>query len=225
MGWSDAVVSREHKRPMLAFVTVAVVCGVLLINAARSNAVEILRGPLPAAAMAAPLRLIPGVQVAAAPRPADPAVAGVESTSEPGESPEQPATSAAEPPDRVDSRSGRRHRDARAGHGAASGPAQTVRSGHSGAPGRRHSSPAGEAGRHQDDDDRERSDGDRGDDHGDRDRDPDAGRYDDWRDREHDDIRGHGDRDRDRDRGDRDRDDRDRDRDRDRGDHSEHGHR
>lgn len=58
--------SREHKRPMLAFVIVAVVCGVLLLNAARSSAVGVVRGSLPSVAMAAPLRLIPGVTVAAA---------------------------------------------------------------------------------------------------------------------------------------------------------------
>ncbi len=68
--WSVSV-SREHKRPMVAFLVVAVACTVLVVNAARSSAVDLLRGPLPALAATNVWHLVPGVEHAG--RPAEPA--------------------------------------------------------------------------------------------------------------------------------------------------------
>lgn len=56
---------------MLAFVVVAVACAVLVVNAARSSAVDLLRGPLPALAATKVWHLVPGVEHAE--RPAEPA--------------------------------------------------------------------------------------------------------------------------------------------------------
>ena len=60
-GWSVSV-SREHKRPMVAFVVVAVACAVLVVNAARGSAVDLLRGPLPVVAATKVWHLVPGVE-------------------------------------------------------------------------------------------------------------------------------------------------------------------
>lgn len=46
-------VSGEHKRPLVAFVVVAVACMVTVVNAARSSAVEALPGWTPVAEAAA----------------------------------------------------------------------------------------------------------------------------------------------------------------------------
>jgi hypothetical protein len=60
MGGCD--VSREHKRPMLAFVIVAVTCGLLLMHAARSSAVGLFHGPVPAWSTVDSWRVVPGVE-------------------------------------------------------------------------------------------------------------------------------------------------------------------
>ena len=54
--------SRDHKKPMMAFVIVAVACAVLVVNAARSSAVDLLRGPVPSVAAAQAWRLVPGAE-------------------------------------------------------------------------------------------------------------------------------------------------------------------
>ncbi|MEZ5093816.1 hypothetical protein [Nocardioides sp.] len=54
--------SRDHKKPMMAFVIVAVACAVLVVNAARSSAVDLLRDPVPSVAAAQAWRLVPGAE-------------------------------------------------------------------------------------------------------------------------------------------------------------------
>ena len=47
---------------MVAFVVVAVACAVLVVNAARGSAVDLLRGPLPVVAATKVWHLVPGVE-------------------------------------------------------------------------------------------------------------------------------------------------------------------
>ncbi|MFN8190015.1 MAG: hypothetical protein U0R78_06140 [Nocardioidaceae bacterium] len=61
--------SNEHKRPMVAFVAVAVICGVLLANASRSHAVELLRHTVLPAMVAGPVLHLSDRTVTAEPEP------------------------------------------------------------------------------------------------------------------------------------------------------------
>ncbi|MCB0909519.1 MAG: hypothetical protein KDB63_20620 [Nocardioidaceae bacterium] len=96
--------SNEHRRPMVAFVAVAVICGVLLANASRSHAVDLLRHTVLPAMVAGPVLHLSDRTATAEPDPSTSVDAADEAASRP-----------AEP--RTTDRATTRQRDGRGRHG------------------------------------------------------------------------------------------------------------